>query len=340
MSTRDIIVIGASAGGVEALVDLVCGLPADLPAAVFVVVHFPAQSASAMPQILTRAGPLPAAHARHGEVIRPGRIYVAVPDHHLIVHRGVVHVVRGPHENLCRPAIDPLFRSAAATYGPRVIGVILSGSLYDGTAGILAVKQHGGVAIVQDPDEALFPDMPRNAREYVKVDHVLPLAQIAPTLVRLTHEQVKGMSVAVKSESEEEELAVVEADMAAIENVNKPGTPSVFGCPDCGGTLWELQEKDLLRFRCRIGHAFSADSLLSVQAEALEGALWAALRGLEENAALARRMADSARARNLKFTAVRLEERVRTVEQQARIIRDVLVHDKSPVAAAPGEDAE
>ena len=143
MSTRDIIVIGASAGGVEALVDLVRGLPANLPAAVFVVMHFPAQSPSAMPQILTRAGPLPAAHARHGEVIRPGRIYVAVPDHHLIVHREVVHLVRGPQENRCRPAIDPLFRSAAVAYGPRVIGVILSGSLYDGTVGLLAIKRHG-----------------------------------------------------------------------------------------------------------------------------------------------------------------------------------------------------
>ena len=156
MSTRDIIVIGASAGGVEPLVELVRKLPADLPAAVFVVMHFPAQSPSAMPSILTRAGPLPATHARHGEAIRPGRIYVAVPDHHLIVHREVVHVVRGPQENHCRPAIDPLFRSAAVAHGPRVIGVILSGSLYDGTVGLLAVKRHGGVAIAQDPAEALF----------------------------------------------------------------------------------------------------------------------------------------------------------------------------------------
>ena len=340
MSTRDIIVIGASAGGVEALVDLVCGLPADLPAAVFVVVHFPAQSASAMPQILTRAGPLPAAHARHGEVIRPGRIYVAVPDHHLIVHREVVHLVRGPQENRCRPAIDPLFRSAAVAYGPRVIGVILSGSLYDGTVGLLAIKRHGGVTIVQDPAEALFPDMPRNALEYVEVDHVLPLAQIAPTLVRLTREQIGEMPGVVASNNEQKEIAVAEADMPTIENENKPGTPSVFACPECGGTLWEIQEEDLLRFRCRIGHAFSADSLLSVQAEALEGALWAALHGLEENAALAPRMADSARARNLNHAATRFEERVRTVEQQARIIRDVLVHDKPPVELAPEEDPE
>ena len=196
------------------------------------------------------------------------------------------------------------------------------------------------MTIVQDPAEALFPNMPRNALEYVEVDHVLPLAQIAPTLVRLTREQIGEMPGVVASNNEQKEIAVAEADMPTIENENKPGTPSVFACPECGGTLWEIQEEDLLRFRCRIGHAFSADSLLSVQAEALEGALWAALHGLEENAALAPRMADSARARNLNHAATRFEERVRTVEQLARIIRDVLVHDKSPVAAAPGEDAE
>jgi two-component system chemotaxis response regulator CheB len=194
------------------------------------------------------------------------------------------------------------------------------------------------VAIVQDPADALFPDMPNNALEYVEVDHVLSLAQIAPALVRLTYEQTGEMPKTIKSESEEKELAVVEADMAAIETNEKPGTPSVFGCPECGGTLWELQEGELMRFRCRIGHAFSADNLISVQAEALEGALWAALRGLEENATLAQQMADSARACNLPRVAARFEERVRTVEQQARTIRDVLVHDKPPVA--PEVDAK
>jgi two-component system chemotaxis response regulator CheB len=146
------------------------------------------------------------------------------------------------------------------------------------------------------------------------------------------------MQGVIASTNEQKEIAVTEADMPTIENENKPGTPSVFGCPECGGTLWELQEGDLLRFRCRIGHAFSADSLLSMQAEALEGAMWAALRGLEENAALAQRMAESARARNFKRTAARFEERVRTVEQQARIIRDVLVHGKPAEATAPEEE--
>jgi two-component system, chemotaxis family, protein-glutamate methylesterase/glutaminase len=338
--THDIIVIGASAGGVEALIALVGGLPADFPAAIFVVVHFPAQSASALPRILTRAGPLPATHAQHEEAIRPGRIYVATPDCHLLVRPGVVHVVRGPRENHCRPAIDPLFRSAALAYGPRVIGVILSGTLGDGTAGLLTVKRQGGVAIIQDPASALFPEMPRNALEYVDVDYVLPLTEIAPVLVRLASEPVRETLSVGKSADQQNEVALAEADMATIENGKPSGTPSVFGCPECGGTLWELQEDELLRFRCRTGHAFSSDSLLSVQAEALEGALWAALRGLEENAALARRMAARARGRNLIRAAETFEERARAAEQQAAIIRQVIVDSKLRGTQASEENSE
>jgi len=335
LPTHDIIVVGASAGGVEAVMALVQGFPADLPAAVFVVVHFPASSPSVLPQILSRAGPLPATHARHGEVIQPGRIYVAAPDLHLQLHHDVIHVVRGPRENRCRPAIDPLFRSAAAVYGPRVTGVILSGTLGDGTAGLLTVKQRSGVAVVQDPASALFPEMPRNALEYVQADYVLPLAEIAPVLVRLAYEPVAEVSTEIASNDDRKEIALAEADMATLENQEKPGVPSVFGCPDCGGTLWELPEAELLRFRCRTGHAFSADGLLSAQAEALEAALWAALRGLEETAALERRMAERARNRTLNRVAENFEQRARTAEQQAAIIRKVLVDSKPKVTVEP-----
>jgi len=338
LSNHDIIVIGASAGGVEALIEFVRGLPANLPAAVFVVIHFRAQSPSALPQILTRAGQLRATHAKHGEAIERGHIYVAVPDHHLALHHGVIHVIRGPKENHCRPAIDPLFRSAAVAYGPRVIGIILSGTLGDGTAGLLAVKQRGGVAVIQQPDDALFPDMPRNALEYVAADHILSVAEMAPLVVRLVRQPAASIPVVTGSNSEKKEIALAEADMATIENKEKPGTPSVFGCPECGGTLWELQESNLLRFRCRTGHAFSAESLLAVQTEALEGALWAALRGLEENAALAQRMADRSRSRNLDLAAKKFEERVRAVEQQASIIRNVLVYGKPSVTSEPEEN--
>ena len=180
MSGHDMITIGASAGGVEALTELVRGLPVDLPASVFVSLHVPPHGTSMLPQILSRRGPLPAHHARDGEPIEPGRIYVAPPDLHLLIHQGVVRLSRGPRENGFRPAIDPLFRTAARWHGPRVVGVILSGTLDDGTAGLLAIKERGGFAVVQDPDDALFPGMPRNAMDVVHVDHVLPASEHPP----------------------------------------------------------------------------------------------------------------------------------------------------------------
>ncbi len=189
MLGHDVIVVGASAGGVEALRGLVGSLPIDLPAAVFLVLHIPAQSPSLLPEILSRSGPLRALHPTNGEVIQHGLIYVAPPDHHLLLEDGFVRVVRGPRENRHRPAIDPLFRSAARAYGSRVVGVILTGSLDDGTAGLLAIKRRGGVAIVQDPDDALYSSMPRSALAHVDVDHVLVLSEIGPVLARLTREQ-------------------------------------------------------------------------------------------------------------------------------------------------------
>jgi two-component system chemotaxis response regulator CheB len=325
---HDIIVVGASAGGVEALAHLVRGLPVDLPAALFVVVHFPPQSISLLPRILNRAGFLPADHAKDGERIQLGRIYVAPPDHHLLIKRGYVRVVRGPKENHCRPAIDPLFRSAAYTYGPRVIAVLLSGNLGDGTAGLLAVKKRGGLAVVQDPKDAVFPDMPRNALQYVTADYVLPLADIAPLLGRLAGEPAPVGKEEIGPEVGHipDDTAFVEIDMNAIEAENRSGTPSVFGCPDCGGTLWELEEGELLRFRCRVGHAFSAESLLAVQSEALEDALWSAFRALEENASLARRMAVRMRERNLGLAAASFEEKAQDAEQRAAVIRQILLH--------------
>jgi len=187
MKTHDIIVIGASAGGVEAISVVVSLLPRNLRAAVLVVLHV-SRGRSMMPEILTRAGHLPAVHPDDGDVLRYGRIYVAKPDHHLTVERGRLRVVQGPTENGCRPAIDPLFRSAARAYGPRVVGVVLTGSLTDGTAGLAAVKKAGGLAIVQDPDEAFASSMPQSARACVAVDYVLPLRDIGPLVVSLTRE--------------------------------------------------------------------------------------------------------------------------------------------------------
>ena len=204
MAGRDIIVVGASTGGVEALSTLVAGLPEDFPAAVFSVIHFPPQARSVLPRILSKAGLLPAKHAVDGEPIRSGQIFVARPDYHLMLEWERVRVVHGPRENRCRPAVDPLFRSAARAYGPRVIGVVLTGALDDGTAGLLAVKSQGGVAVVQDPEDALVPGMPSSALRYVDVDHCLPLSEIPALLSKVVREQVEEGARTVPSEMEAE----------------------------------------------------------------------------------------------------------------------------------------
>ncbi len=338
MHNHDIIVIGASAGGIETLKTLVGHLPADLPAALFVTIHFPANTTSVLPSLLSRVGPLPAAHAKNGEGIKSGGFYVATPDFHLILNRGRIHIGRGPKENHSRPAIDVLFRSAALAYGPRVIGVILSGTLGDGTAGMLAVQKGGGITIVQDPADAMFPDMPRNAMQYVAIDYVVPLVEMTSLLVNLANEPAleEGPDM---SNNTEKETKIAEFNLAAIEDEGRPGEPAVFACPDCGGTLWEIQDSDLLRFRCRVGHAFSSESLLSAQKDGLEGALWAALRALEENATLTRRLASRAHEKNLELSAASFEKRTRTTEHHAHLIRQVLLNS-SGAALAEEEKGE
>ncbi len=298
MTGHDIIVVGASAGGVEALRTLVASLPGDLPAALFVVLHVPADGHSALPEILMHAGRLSASHPQDGDPITHGHIYIAPPDYHLLVELGHVRVVRGPRENRHRPAVDPLFRSAARAYGPRVVGIVLSGMLDDGTAGLRAIWERGGVGLVQSPDDALFEGMPLSA---IMNDHpkaVLPVAAIGPELVRLAHEPVPDAASATEaapSKTLEMETHVAAFDMDAIEDPDKPGKPSVYGYPECGGVLWELADAQVLRYRCRVGHAYTAESLLADQSQRLEDALWAATRGLEEKAALSHRLGARAR---------------------------------------------
>src|SRR5215469_619523 len=316
MPGHDIIVVGASAGGVEALVALVGGLPRNLPAAVFVVLHLPAQSPSLLPEILGRSGPLLAISAIDGMAIEHECIYVAPPDYHLLVEPGHVRVLRGPRENRHRPALDPLFRSAARAYGSHVVGVVLTGALDDGTAGLLAVKRRGDIAIVQDPDEALYPGMPRSALENVAVDYTLPLSAIGPLLARLAR---------VPAVQEGTYPVPVEKDMATMNSSERAGKPSPFSCPECGGVLWELQDGELLRFRCRVGHAFSVDSMLAEQSDALEEALWAALKTLEESVSLSRHMAAQARKRGQDHVAELFEKKLRRAERHAAMIRQLLI---------------
>jgi two-component system chemotaxis response regulator CheB len=323
---RDIVVIGASAGGVEALTRVVRGLPADLPAAVFVVLHI-AEGPSVLPNILSRAGGLPAAHPRHQDPIMRGRIYVAPPDQHLLIVDGTVHLARGPRENGHRPAVDPLFRTAARIYGPRVVGVVLSGSLDDGTAGLVAIKRRGGVAVVQDPDEALFKGMPRSAVDNVAVDHVLALDEIPPKLVHLVGKPPVGAGEPIWTEMEME-ARMAELDEDAVQSEDQPGTPSAFGCPECGGVLWELRDGELIRFRCRVGHAYSPDTLSNKQVVVPEDALWVALRALEEQAALAQRLAQRADQRGQRRAAERFLDRRREAHSQAEVIREVLANGR------------
>lgn len=321
MARRDIVVIGASAGGIEALSGLMRPMPADLGAAVFVVLHVAAEHRSILPRILSSAGPLPAKHARHGEAIIQNRIYVARPDHHLLIHDGHVRVIRGPRENGYRPAIDPLFRTAAYAFGPRVIGIVLSGGLDDGTAGLASIKGQGGLAVVQDPNDAAFEAMPRNALENVEIDHVLPISEMGSLLPQLVKVEVEDVSPQAPPLLEVESALQLNG---STEGTLKVGQPSSIGCPECGGVLNEVPEGDLLHFRCRVGHAYGPETLYLEQDAELEGALWAALRALEEQAALSRRMAVRARELNQARSARRFKERAVASEAQARTVREAL----------------
>jgi len=324
MPAHDIVVVGGSAGGVEALSQLVSDFPADLPAAVFVVIHVPAESISVLPDILTKAGPLPARHAEDGERIAPARIYVARPDRHLLIKDGHVRVLTGPRENRHRPAIDPLFRSAARACAARVIGVVLTGAGDDGVAGLRAIKNRGGIAIVQDPAEAAYPILPRNALEFVDADHLVSLDQMAALLNRLVREPGPAPAAPVSARLEKE-TQIAEVDLDTIENDDKVGQPSAFSCPDCGGVLWEVEGEDLLRFRCRVGHSYTASALADEQDEHGEKALWAAFRTLEEQAHFARRMAVRARRGGHGRMAERFLARAEEAAANAATLRQMIV---------------
>jgi two-component system chemotaxis response regulator CheB len=340
VATHDIIVIGASAGGVEALSAVVAELPRDLRAAVFVVLHL-ARGRSVLPDILSRAGQLPAVHPEDRGLLRYGRIYVAPPDHHMTVEVDRVRVIHGPTENGVRPAIDPLFRSAARTYGPRVVGVVLTGQLDDGTAGMAAIKEAGGVTVVQDPDEAFAPSMPRSAMQFVGVQHVLPLREIPILLMNLALEDA-----AMRPPTEPGvHLQPMEPDLGkvpiALDASDRPGHVSVFSCPECHGTLWEVDEGGLLRFRCRVGHVYSADSMIAAQTDSVDRALWAALRSLEERAALTQKMADRAKRKEQHWVARAFQERADVAADHASVVRQLLLNRSSthvvPDHAEPDE---
>ncbi|MFC7530730.1 chemotaxis protein CheB [Actinoplanes sp. GCM10030250] len=327
---RDLVAVGASAGGVEALRALVGGLPPDYPGAVLVVLHVPPSAPSALPIILSRSGPLPAAMAVDGEVPQGGRIYVAPADHHLLLMDGHLRLSRGPAENGHRPAIDPLFRSVARAAGRRAIGVVLSGSRDDGAAGLSAIAAAGGATVVQDPVDALVPWMPRAALDRVVADHVAPAVKIGALISDITATTLLPAPGAVVVDP----VLEAEVKMSTLTHLGteRIAEPAGYGCPDCGGSLFLIEDRPLPRFRCRVGHAWSPESLLDEQTQVLESALWVALRSLKEKSALSRRMAAglSAGGGAAKFRATADD-----AESASETIRELI--DRLGSTAAPGD---
>lgn len=337
MDARDILVIGASAGGIAALRRLFSEMrlvPTHTSAAtVFVVQHMSAGVKSILPDLLTRSGWLPAFHPEDGEPVRPGWIHVAPPDRHLLVKNGHALVRRGALENRTRPAIDPLFRSAAVEYGPRVVGLILSGTQDDGTAGLLAVKRCGGVTLVQDPDDAEWPDMPRNALAHVPVDHCVPLSGMPTLLTRLMAEP-SGPPVPIPADIVRE-AAIPEKEFDTTpEDTDAVGQPSTLVCPECGGSLSEVGDGPLLRYRCKVGHAFSPETLAAAQREAIERALWIALRTHEDRVALFQRLAGNARKHGHERAAKTWVTSAGEAQKSVDLLKRVLMRN---VGAGAGE---
>jgi two-component system chemotaxis response regulator CheB len=311
VAPRIVIGVAASAGGVEALQRVVSRLPADLPAALCVVLHIPATGRSLLAPILDRVSEMHAVLAEDGAALRAGTVYVAPADHHLLVRGATVQLTRGPKENGVRPAADPLFRSLAESWGSRAVVLVLSGALDDGSAGAVAVKQAGGTVIVQDPADALVAGMPFNAMAATTPDHVVPLSQIPELISRLA----RGA----------EELSHQEATMPAnpIDEPDRPpGAASGFTCPECSGALWELKEGELVRYRCRVGHTYSEEAMVEAQGSTVEAALWTALEVLEERSELLRRIAD--RMQDTPRSQQRFRTGATEAEDRARLIRRAL----------------
>jgi len=320
---HDIVVIGGSAGSLEPLRVILGGLPEDFPGSIFVAVHLSPEFPSMLDEVVSRWGPLRASFPPDCEAILPRRIYLAPPDRHLEIEPGRIHIERGPCENRHRPAIDPLFRTAARAYGPRVVGIILSGMRNDGSAGLYAIKRRGGVAIVQDPDDAVWREMPGCALRYVRPHFVLTSRDILHKVVELAADQTE-FSASGKTSRASNGPAPSNRPDENLESAypdEGEGTPSVFACPECHGVLWELKDTNLVRFRCRVGHSYGTEALHDEVTQASESALWAAVRALEEKAALQKRTADR---QQTDASAKRLREQSTADDANARIIRKMI----------------
>ncbi|OBJ54892.1 chemotaxis protein CheB [Mycobacterium sp. 1423905.2] len=288
-SLRGVVAIGASAGGVEALSNMAAGLSPDLPYAYVVTLHVPPGIPSVLPRIIDRKGPLPATAAEHGAELEPGHIYVAVPDRHLLVTDNRLLLSQGPTENGHRPAINAMFRSVALAYGPRAVGVLLSGVLDDGVLGLRAIQSRGGTTIGQTTDDALFPAMPLNACNAGVLDRQSPAAEIGRILKELAQQDPKELTVELDPGLELENRIAMTSRYSTDFDTQALGQPSTYTCPDCNGSLVSISDG---HYRCQVGHAWTPDALLAAHDEEVEGALWVAVRSLQEKARLSRRMAE------------------------------------------------
>lgn len=328
----DVIVIGTSTGGLQALQTIVAGLPSGLPAAVVIVMHVGAHD-SLLPGLLARVAKLPLRHARHNEPLLASRIYIAPPDQHLLIDRSAgaprLILTRSAKENHVRPAIDALFRSAAAAYGGHVIGVVLTGRLDDGTMGLAAIKACGGQAIVQLPEDAVAPDMPASALRHVEVDRVLRLEEIAAALTQMTQDLPPGtpapdpLKRAAVPEwiQMENAFATKGSDMDSLARI---ASPSTFTCPECHGTLWEVRAKGPKRYRCHTGHALTERTLASLQRQLVEDALWSALRALHEKEKLLRQMAEDAVQAGLTQSALEHVQQAADAQRSSEVLRRLM----------------
>jgi len=328
MINRNIIVIGASTGGFEALQSLVAGLSPSLPASIFVVWHMSPEVRGILPFVLNKCETLPAANAYDGERFQQGRIYVAPPDRHMIIEEAQLRISRGPKENRFRPAIDPLFRSAAFTYGKQVIGIILSGALDDGTAGLWMIKDFGGTAIVQHPRDAPVPSMPESALREVAIDYSIPVAEMPALLHQLCTtpvsdtQQHKLMSLQEKNNIEQE-IRVAGGDQSAGEQIRQFGEPTSYTCPECHGVLFALRDGKLTRYRCHTGHAFSSDSLLSAVTETVDDSLWNLIRGMEECILLLNSTGDHHAAGNNPQLAAKYFQKAAEIVTRVKLLKEM-----------------
>lgn len=319
---RDIVTIGGSAGSLEPMVNLVRALPRDYPGSLFVVSHIGANHTH-LPQLLSDAGPLPATHPRHRERIAPGRIYVAPPDRHLLLSNGEVLLSALPREHFTRPAIDPLFRSAAHSHGPRVVGIVLSGTGSDGARGLLEIRRAGGIAVVQDPAEASFPEMPQSALRAVKADHMVPSGELGSLIATLVEQPVPPGSARAAS---------ITPDEIDFEQ------PVALTCPECGGAVHEVADSGILTYRCHTGHRFGADELLVHQVNDVERAIMVAVRVLRERAALCRRMIGEATAAGRTHGVAYWGRLKGEADDQLRVLQQFL--HRPPAEAPEAAEAE